>query len=108
MALDVSYSVTGTLLDRLRRGVVQLMDDLGPEDRLKLILFNMRVNRTVDFTTDVKVVETAIRSATAGGGTALLDAMSVALVSSSTPARRQLIVVFTDGSDSSSTTRPRC
>ena len=106
VALDVSYSVTGALLDRLRRGVLQLMGDLGREDRLKLMLFNMRVNRTVDFTTDVKAVENAIRSATAGGGTALLDAMSVALVSSSTPARRQLIVVFTDGSDSSSTTSP--
>ena len=32
--------------------------------------------------------------------------MSVALVSLVTPARRQLIVVFTDGSDSSSTTSP--
>ena len=106
VALDVSYSVTGNLLDRLRRGVVQLMGDLGREDRLKLILFNMRVNRTVDFTADVKAVENAIRSATAGGGTALLDAMSVALVSSSAPDRRQLIVVFTDGSDSSSTTSP--
>ena len=106
VALDVSYSVTGNLLDRLRRGVVQLMGDLGREDRLKLILFNMRVNRTVDFTADVKAVENANRSATAGGGTALLDAMSVALVSSSAPDRRQLIVVFTDGSDSSSTTSP--
>ena len=104
VALDVSYSVTGDLLDRLRRGVVQLMGDLGREDRLKLMLFNMRVSRTVDFTTDVKAVENAIRSATAGGGTSLLDAMSVALVSSSAPDRRQLIVVFTDGSDSSSTT----
>jgi len=106
VALDVSYSVTGDLLDRLRRGVVQLMGDLGREDRLKLILFNMRVSRIVDFTTDVKAVENAIRSATAGGGTSLLDAMSVALVSSSAPDRRQLIVVFTDGSDSSSTTSP--
>ena len=106
VALDVSYSVTGDLLDRLRRGVVQLMGDLGRDDRLKLMLFNMRVSRTVDFTTDVKAVENAIRSATAGGGTALLDAMSVALVSSSAPDRRQLIVVFTDGSDSSSTTSP--
>ena len=106
VALDVSYSVTGALLERLRRGVVQLMGDLGPEDRLKLILFNMRVNRIVDFTADVEAVEKTIRSATAGGGTALLDAISVALVSASTPARRQLIVVFTDGSDSSSTTSP--
>ena len=106
VALDVSYSVTGMLLEQLRRGVVQLMRDLTRQDRLKLILFNMRVNRTVDFTADVEVVERAIRGATAGGSTALLDAISVALVSASAPDRRQLIVFFTDGSDSTSVTAP--
>jgi VWFA-related protein len=106
VALDVSYSVTGNLLDRLRQGVTELMRDLGRQDRLKLMLFNMRVSRTMDFTTDVRAVERAIRGAAAGGGTALLDAMSVALVSASSPDRRQLIVVFTDGNDSSSTTSP--
>jgi Ca-activated chloride channel family protein len=106
VALDVSYSVTGRLLDTLQDSVVQLMRDLGPDDRLKLILFNMRVMRTVDFTSDVRAVERVIREATAGGGTALLDAISVALVSASAPDRRQLIVFFTDGSDSVSTTPP--
>ena len=100
VALDVSHSVSGNLLDRLRQGVVQLMRD----DRLKLVLFNMRVTRTIDFTNDVDAVERAIRGAAAGGGTALLDAVSVTLVSASIPDRRQLIVFFTDGNDSSSTT----
>ncbi|HSC29156.1 MAG TPA: VWA domain-containing protein [Vicinamibacterales bacterium] len=106
VALDVSHSVTGALLDRLRQGVVQLMRDLGPQDRLKLVLFNMRIMRTIDWTNDAKAVERAIRGASAGGGTALLDAVSVTLVSGSAPDRRQLIVFFTDGSDSSSTTPP--
>ena len=104
VALDVSHSVSGNLLDRLRQGVVQLMRDLGRDDRLKLVLFNMRVTRTIDFTNDVDAVERAIRGAAAGGGTALLDAVSVTLVSASIPDRRQLIVFFTDGNDSSSTT----
>jgi VWFA-related protein len=104
VALDVSHSVTGNLLDRLRLGVGQLMRDLGRDDRLKLVLFNMRVTRTIDFTNDVEAVERAIRGAAAGGGTALRDAVSVSLVSASAPNRRQLIVFFTDGNDSSSTT----
>ena len=104
VALDVSHSVSGALLDRLRQAVVQLMDDLGKEDRLKLVLFNMRVTRIMDYTRDVKTVERAIRSATAGGGTSLRDAISVTLVSDSAPDRRQLAVFFTDGSDSTSTT----
>ena len=106
IALDVSHSVTGDTLTRLRQAVVQLMRDLEKEDRLKLVLFNMRVDRTMDFSWDAKAVEAAIRTATAGGGTALLDTVSVAMVSASAPDRRQLIVVFTDGSDSSSTTTP--
>jgi VWFA-related protein len=104
VALDVSYSVTGALLERLRQGVVELMRDLGRDDRLKLVLFNMRVTRTTGFSRDVAAVERAIRSAKAGGGTALLDAVSVTLVGAADPDRRQLIVFFTDGSDNSSTT----
>ena len=103
VGLDVSHSVTGSLLDRLRQGVVQLMGDLGKDDRLKLVLFNMRVTRIIDYTRDVRAVERAIRSATAGGGTSLVDAMSVSLVSEGPTDRRQLVVFFTDGSDSTST-----
>ncbi|HUF47436.1 MAG TPA: VWA domain-containing protein [Vicinamibacterales bacterium] len=106
VALDVSYSVVGHLLDRLRDAVGQLMRDLGSEDRLKLVLFNMRVTRTTDFTTDVKLVDQAIRSAVAGGGTAFHDAVSVALVSAAAPDRRQLVVFFTDARDSVSTSTP--
>lgn len=104
IGLDASHSVTGTMLDRLRRAVTQLMRDLQKDDRLKLMLFNQRIARVVDFTNDVKAVEAAIRNVSAGGSTALRDAMSVALVSAAEPDRRQLVVFFTDGSDSSSTT----
>ena len=106
VALDVSYSVTGTLLDRLRRGVTTLMNDLKKEDRLKLMLFNNRVTRTVDLTGDTEAVDKALKTAAAGGSTALLDAISVALVSGSAPDRRQLVMFFTDGSDSSSVSTP--
>jgi VWFA-related protein len=106
IALDVSFSVTGTMLDRLRNAITQLMKDLGREDRLKLIFFNSRVTRVVDFTTDIAAVERAIRSAGAGGGTSIFDAISVALVSASHPDRRQLVVLFTDGNDSNSATDP--
>ena len=104
VGLDISHSVTGALLERLRQGVVQLMRDLGQDDRLKLIMFNMRVARIADYTRDVRAVERTIRSAAAGGGTSLVDAMSVALVSEGPTDRRQLVMFFTDGSDSTSTT----
>ncbi len=106
VALDVSLSVTGPMLDSLRRAILQLMRDLGPDDRLKLITFNMRVMRPVDFTTDPSQVEQAIRAATAGGGTSVWDAIAVSLVSKAPADRRQLVVLFTDGADSSSVSTP--
>ena len=106
VALDISYSVTGALLDRLRRGVTTLMNDLKKEDRLKLMVFNMQVHRTIDLTGDTDAADKALKAVTAGGSTALLDAISVALVSSSAPDRRQLVMFFTDGSDSSSVSTP--
>ena len=106
VALDVSYSVTGALFDRLRRAIVEMMSDLGKDDRLKLVAFNMRVKRVVDFTGDAAAVGAAIREASAGGGTSILDTVSVVLVSAAPPDRRQLMVVFTDGGDSLSITEP--
>jgi VWFA-related protein len=104
IGLDVSGSVTGQVFELLRRAVVQVMGDLTKADRLKLVLFNTQVQRTVDFTADVKAVERAMRGVPAGGGTALYDAISVALVGAAEPERRQLVVFFTDGADSGSTT----
>ena len=106
VVLDVSLSVTGTMLDRLRLAVRQLMADRGPDDRLKLIMFKARVLRVVDFTTDINVVDEAIRGATAGGGSAVWDALSVAAVAASDPERRHLVMIFTDGADSSSILPP--
>src|SRR5262245_25993935 len=106
IALDVSYSVSGSMLERLRRAVTQLMRDMGHEDRLKLILFNARINRVVDFTRDITAVERALTTVSAGGGTTVYDTLSVALVSATAPDRRQLIVCFSDGADSNSTTDP--
>ena len=107
VALDVSYSVTGALFDRLRRAIVEMMSDLGKDDRLKLVAFNMRVRRVVDFTGNAAAIGTAIREASAGGGTSILDTISVVLVSPAPPDRRQLMVLFTDGGDSLSVTEPR-
>jgi VWFA-related protein len=106
VGLDVSHSVTGLLLDALRRAVTALVRDLREGDRLKLMAFNTWVTRTVDFTNDVSQIERALRAVSAGGGTALFDTLSVALTSATDPGRRQLVVFFTDGGDSSSTTSP--
>ena len=106
VVLDVSLSVTGTMLQRLGRAVRQLMSDRAPGDRFKLIMFNNRVSRIVDFTTNAEAVEKAILEALGGGGSAIWDALSVATVAASDPDRRQLVMIFTDGADSGSVLSP--
>jgi Ca-activated chloride channel family protein len=107
IGLDISGSVTGSVLSELRIAVVRLLGDLKPGDRLRLLLFSSKMQRVIDFTTDAKAVEAAMRSTPPGGRTALYDTLSVALVTAAEPDRRQLVVFFTDGEDSGSkTTQP--
>jgi len=99
VGLDVSQSVNGVLLDQLRTSVLQLAADLTRQDRLKLITFNQRIERVIDFTANVPAVMAAVKQVNAAGGTSLVDAIAVALVSASDTARRQFVVMFSDGSD---------
>lgn len=102
VVLDVSASVTGSVLDELRRALRQLRSDLGPQDRLRLLTFNMSVRRIVDFDAPATTVDAALASLSAGGSSAVFDSLAVALVSPVPAGRRQLIVLFSDGQDSSS------
>jgi Ca-activated chloride channel family protein len=106
VALDLSRSVSGDTLGRLRRGVDQLRSRLRPADRLKLVTFNMRVRRLVGFDDPRERTNTAIAAATAGGGTSLLDTLAVLLSSEAPADRRQLIIVFSDGADTISHSDP--
>lgn len=102
--LDVSASVTGAALDELRRALRQVRTDLSAADRLRLMAFNMRVRRLVDFTQPSADVDLALGALQPGGSSAVFDALAVALASADTAGRRRLIVLFSDGQDSSSIT----
>ena len=106
VVLDVSASVTGWVLNELRRSVRQLRADLGPLDRLKVITFNMRIRRLADFADPASTSEPAFASLVGSGSSAIFDAMTVALTTSVPPGRRSLIVLFSDGQDSSSISDP--
>jgi Ca-activated chloride channel family protein len=102
LLLDVSASVTGSVLDELRRALRQVRTDLGPADRLRLLTFNMRVRRLVDFTQPAADIDQALGAVRSGGSSAVFDALAVALTGDDAPGRRRLIVLFSDGQDSSS------
>ena len=104
--LDVSASVTGSVLDQLRQSVRQLKADLGASDRLKLVAFNMQVRRLADFEAPASATDAAFSSLSGHGSSAIFDSVAVQLASPTPSGRRHLIVLFTDGQDSSSITDP--
>lgn len=106
VVLDVSASVTGQVLDQLRRSVRQLKADLGPRDRLKLVAFNMQVRRLADFEAPAAATDAAFASLSGRGSSAIFDSVAVQLAAPAVEGRRHLIVLFTDGQDSSSITDP--
>lgn len=106
VVLDVSASVTGQVLDQLRRSVRQLKADLGPRDRLKLVAFNMQVRRLADFEAPAAATDAAFASLSGRGSSAIFDSVAVQLAAPAVEGRRHLIVLFTDGQDSSSISDP--
>lgn len=106
VALDISGSVSGALLDELRRAVQQLRRSLRREDGLRVIAFNMRVHQIADLGDTASAVDAAFRSVRAFGSSALNDSLAVALTLPAPADRRQLIVLFSDGLDTSSVLSP--
>lgn len=106
VVLDVSASVTGPVLDQLRQSVRQLKADLGPRDRLKLVAFNMRVRKLADFEAPATATDAAFASLSGSGSSAIFDSVAVALTAPAPEGRRHLIVLFSDGQDSSSISDP--
>lgn len=106
VVLDVSASVTGAVLDQLRQAVRQLKGDLGPRDRLKLVAFNMQIRRLANFEAPASATDAAFASLSGRGSSAIFDSVAVQLALPPVEGRRHLIVLFTDGEDSSSITDP--
>jgi Ca-activated chloride channel family protein len=82
---------------------------LRPEDRTQLIDFDSRVNVLLPFTNVHADLDRAVATLTAGGSTALYNAVYIALkelkknqARSADELRRQAIVLLTDGEDTSS------
>lgn len=104
VVLDVSRSVSGSRLSELRRAIGEFMRDFAAADRLRLLVFNERVRRVVDFTSRAEDIDAALRQTNGRGATSALDALAVAMVTAEHPERRQLVVLFGDGADTTSVT----
>ncbi|HET9799361.1 MAG TPA: VWA domain-containing protein [Gemmatimonadaceae bacterium] len=101
-ALDLSNSVDGERLDHLRSAGHAMVDALQQGDRAGVIGFSHSVQLGAPLTADFARVAAAFDQAKAGGGTALYDATYAGLVLGESDMAHSLLVIFSDGLDTSS------
>ncbi len=107
LAFDLSESVTGERLDHLRAAAGVVLDGLSREDRAALLTFSHLVTLRHGPTSDLAAVRRALSSATAIGDTALIDGAYAGLMLAESDPGRSLVIVFSDGIDTSSWLSPR-
>lgn len=104
IALDVSNSVRGERLERLREAARALVGLLTPQDRATLVTFDHEVTLGPR-DADPHALEARLAAIVDGGRTSLVDAVTTALVWGGGRERPMLILAFSDGRDTSSWTR---
>jgi len=101
LVLDTSASVEGGHLVHLKEAARTLLSNMAPRDEAALVTFNEKVQLRQDSTRDVRLVAAALDRVRPRGGTALIDAVYMAL-KRRWGTGRPIIVLFTDGQDSAS------
>lgn len=101
LLLDVTGSMEDTL-PLLKRASIQLLEQLRPEDEVAVFTFSDRLTVASDFTNDRKSTAAAIRRLSAGGKTALFDALARSAIKLASRKGKKALVAFTDGNDNSS------
>jgi VWFA-related protein len=103
LALDTSSSMEGASLRQLRDGATAAVEALKPGDRASIVTFNEAIARATPWTGDRALLGATIDRLRAAGTTSLYDAATAAMLQRDPqPGRRNLLIVFTDGDDTSS------
>ena len=102
LALDMSDSVAGDRLEQLRRAGSGLLAALKKDDQAALVTFSHAVQLGAKLTTDVASVRAALAAAVSSGQTALVDGTYAGIMVGESDAGRALLIVFSDGVDTSS------
>ena len=93
----------GASLRQLQDGATAAVDALRPGDRASIVTFNAAIARATPWTGDRTALGAAIEHLRAAGTTSLFDAATAAMLQRDPePGRRHLLIVFTDGNDTSS------
>ena len=102
LVLDLSGSVAGDRLMHLRDASLALLDGLKKEDQAALVTFSHVVMLGSGLTGDLAAVRAAVGRAEPFGNTSLIDAAFSGLMLGESDVGRSLLIVFSDGVDTSS------
>jgi len=101
LAVDVSSSVQGPLLEQLVAGAQLLVGAMRPDDRGALVTFSQIVAVRHPFATNRDALRDAVAGLKAGGNTSAVDAAFAGLALAER-GRPTLLLIFSDGLDTSS------
>ena len=102
LALDMSDSVAGDRLERLRSAGTAILGGLKKEDQSALVTFSHAVERRAKLAGDIAGVRDALARAQGEGETALIDGTYAGIQIGESDAGRALLIVFSDGLDTAS------
>ena len=108
LTLDISDSMRGQRMVDARGALVQFLDRLlAPEDETQLLGFNHETRVFAPWTTDRALTRTKLEEIRPSGGTALYDAIELALPQFDARTHpRAAILLVSDGADTASDTTP--
>ena len=106
LALDTSASTAGKRQTDLVAASQALLDGLKPADRAALTTFSHAVAPRIALTSDLPAVRAELQRIAPSGKTAIMDGVYVALTTTLAQPGRSLVVVCTDGADTSSWLQP--
>jgi VWFA-related protein len=102
LALDMSDSVAGNRLEQLRGAGGGVLAALKTGDQASLVSFSHAVQLGARLTSDIASVQAALGDAQSSGQTALVDGTYAGIMVGESDAGRALLIVFSDGVDTSS------
>jgi VWFA-related protein len=102
LVLDMSESVSGPRLAHLQNAARQLVDSLQPGDQSALVTFSHAVSVRQRLSAERSDVRAVLGRTAAAGYTSLVDAAFTGLLLGESDAGRALLIVFSDGLETSS------
>jgi VWFA-related protein len=104
LVLDMSGSVAGNLIGYLKSAGNELLNSLKEHERAALMTFSQSVTLDAPLTTEIPAIRAALDKIQPrlSGRTSLIDACYAGLIHAESKADRPLILVFSDGLDTSS------